>query len=210
MAAPDNTLVAPPSVHWTILEVVKLNSRNMLLCRCVCGKEKILRRDDVYGAKSRSCGCQMGRSGAAGRSGTPSYYTWKTMVSRCYSESNGSYKYYGAKGITVCDRWRGDGGFNNFLADMGERPDDMTLDRIDSSKHYSPDNCRWATRSTQQNNREFCPKYEYNGERLTATEWARKTGINVGTLTTRLQNWSVEKALTTPVKSKFSRTKHKT
>ena len=80
----------------------------------------------------------------------PMYGAWAAMINRCTNPNNTSYARYGALGITVCDRWRQD--FYNFLADMGERPKGMTLDRIDGTKGYSPDNCRWADSKTQRAN----------------------------------------------------------
>jgi len=87
------------------------------------------------------------------RASHPLYKLYHGMKNRCYNPNNTFYRYYGGRGIEVCDRWLGNDGFSNFIKDMGERPGEHTIDRTDNSKGYSPDNCRWVTRSANQFNR---------------------------------------------------------
>ena len=86
---------------------------------------------------------------------TSTYTSWRSMIDRCTRESAPNYYLYGGRGITVCERWRR---FEDFLKDMGERPIDRTLDRVDNDGNYEPGNCRWATRSEQQRNKRPAPK----------------------------------------------------
>jgi hypothetical protein len=120
------------------------------------------------------------------------------MVRRCYDANSASYDRYGANGIGVCDRWRES--FENFLADMGERPDGATIDRIDNARGYEPGNCRWATTAEQARNRTDNHTLTFNGRTMVMTDWAAEIGISVFTLSDRLRRgWSVDRALTTPV-----------
>jgi hypothetical protein len=107
---------------------------------------------------------------------SPEHYVWRTMLARCNNPNSGSWKYYGGKGIKVCLRWLD---FINFLHDMGERPSSgHSLDRVDSNKDYSPENCRWATRSEQQKNK-TSTKWYSNGEFAgTLVECASYVGIS--------------------------------
>lgn len=108
-----------------------------------------------------------------------------SMRSRCSSPSNTSYARYGGSGIRVCERWSGVNGFSNFLEDMGERPKNTTLDRIDNNGDYSPENCRWADAKDQSRNRKTNIFYTYNGETLVLADWAMRNGLNPGVLYTR-------------------------
>lgn len=94
-----------------------------------------------------------GRKDVAARQRMPAYFSWANMIQRCTNPQATQFADYGGRGITVCQRWQGKGGFENFLADMGDRPGLLTLDRIDVDGNYEPNNCRWATRSEQQRNR---------------------------------------------------------
>lgn len=112
------------------------------------------------------------------------YKSWESMKSRCLCKTHKSYSNYGGRGIMVCDSWMR---FENFYADMGERPAGTSLDRIDNNGNYEPGNCRWSTHSEQQNNKRTCVWLEHNGDRLNVSQWARKLGINRKTFIVRLK-----------------------
>ena len=125
------------------------------------------------------------------------YNIWQHMKKRCYSTTAKNYQHYGGRGISVCDEWK-----NNYTAfyewAMAHGySDELSIDRIDNSKGYSPDNCRWADMKTQQNNRSYNKAITYNGKTQNAKQWAEELGINYKTLWNRLFNykWDVEKAL---------------
>ncbi len=135
----------------------------------------------------------------------PEYTVWALMRRRCTNESAWEYPRYGGRGIAVCERWSS---FENFLADMGSRPTtDHQIDRIDNDGPYSPDNCRWATRIEQCNNRSYQRILEFDGRSMTLAQWSREVKINRAVLTARLNQlrWSVDRALTTPVRKSTRR-----
>src|SRR5258708_3593459 len=116
---------------------------------------------------------------------TPTYRTWCSMRARCLNPNFHKYKSFGARGITICERWSK---FENFLADMGERPEGKTLDRYpDKQGNYAPGNCRWATRSEQQRNRNDNHQVAYKGVTRLLIEWAELIGISAVTLRARLR-----------------------
>lgn len=122
-------------------------------CVCDCGKETIVAGMNLRNDHTKSCGCfHLDAVRTHGLARTKTYISWISMKTRC-SNKNDKYKYgiYGGRGITICDRWLNS--FENFLEDMGKRPKNHTLDRIDSTGNYEPDNCRWATPLQQARNR---------------------------------------------------------
>src|SRR5882762_3274341 len=123
--------------------------------------------------------------------GSKTYSAWLSMKTRCYNTKQADYPRYGGRGITVSDEWKNN--YSQFLADMGERPEGMTLERIDNSKGYSKDNCKWATRKEQARNLRSNVLITYQTESLTLAEWAERLGCHPGTLQWRVSNgWSAE------------------
>lgn len=121
---------------------------------------------------------------------------YKGMISRCYHPQNIRFDRYGGRGITVCDEWRNDKIKFFEWAFANGYTDDLTIDRINGDKGYSPDNCRWKTQKAQQNNRCNNRQIELNGETHTMAEWADITGLNPSTIWARLKRgWSAEEAL---------------
>lgn len=120
------------------------------------------------------------------------------MKARCYRAANEHFRAYGGRGITVCDRWRND--YAAFLADMGPRPEGMSIDRIDVNGNYEPGNCRWATPREQGANLRKSRYLTHDGETLCMSEWARRTGMSIGTIFMRLSlGWTDSDTLTRPV-----------
>lgn len=175
----------------------------MWLCNCDCGNKKTVRSHDLTSGKTRGCGClqreYVTKHGCAKRSGTtPEYKTWKSIRGRCLNPNKDSFKYYGGRGIFICDRWKDS--FDNFLSDMGYKPGPQySIERINNNGPYSPDNCRWATSSEQSNNTRQNHLLTINGDTHTLTEWARIKGIKPVTLLSRLRNgWMPYDAIMTP------------
>jgi hypothetical protein len=182
----------------------KRSSDKFWLFECDCGNTKISRLYDVKRGKINSCGCihkkqlaERNKSSAKhGYFGTSTYNSWSGIIERCCNPNSGNYNMYGAKGITMCERWRES--FEAFLEDMGERPQDCSIDRIDVYGNYEPNNCRWANAKTQARNRSNNVRYEYDGKNLTLAEWSEITGVRSDTMHTRIKKlgWSLEDALT--------------
>jgi hypothetical protein len=134
-----------------------------------------------------------------GGTNTRLYQIWSNMKARCYRENCKEYKWYGAKGIKICNEWKNDfSAFKSWALSNGYS-ENLTIDRITSSGDYEPSNCRWVDWKTQQNNRSSNRYYTHNGVTKTMAEWAREYGIPESNLITRLKKgWAFEEALTKP------------
>lgn len=111
--------------------------------------------------------------------------SWAGMKQRCLNPRSAQYHNYGGRGISICERWADS--FANFLADMGERPEGMTIERIDVNGNYEPSNCCWADRAQQRRNQRDCIHFEFEGTRLTAEEWGKRSGLHPETIRRRLR-----------------------
>lgn len=185
---------------------LSITSRLYHQVRCDCGTVKKVRRDGLYTGAVQSCGCyakdstrkRFTKHGMAGVDRPAEYDCWAHMLRRCYTPSTKGFENYGGRGITVCDRWRYS--FDNFLADMGERPSSKySIDRLDNNGNYEPDNCAWRTQKEQSNNIRRNVRLTYRGETLTVAQWSDRLGFGRELLPSRIRRgWTVERALTTP------------
>ena len=150
-----------------LAEAGRRNGARAYRCRCDCGAEKVISVRTLRKGEARSCGClhrervaELGRR-TGGREAvhghatpaSPTYRTWASMIQRCMNPARANFPRYGGRGISVCMRWWL---FANFLADMGERPEGCSLDRINNDDGYYLDNCRWATAQQQRANQRAC------------------------------------------------------
>ena len=167
--------------------------KSMWLCQCDCGGKILVPTDRLSLGQTKSCGCllkdsarQLGKSNVThGMTNASEFRIWAGMINRCENINDPSYYRYGGRGIKVCERWRNS--FEDFYADMGPRPTEgHSIDRKDNDGNYEPDNCRWATRREQMNNRSVNVRYEFQGKSLTLAEIARILGVSVATLRSRI------------------------
>ena len=166
------------------------------LCKCACGTHKDVRHDHLMSGRTVSCGCYHKKAASErasnmhkantthGMSKTRAHSVWFGMKGRCLNPNNQAFEYYGGRGITVCDRWLES--FQNFLDDMGEPPEGYTIERIDVDGNYEPNNCKWADRREQQNNRRANRRVTIGGITKTIMQWSQETGIPHQTLYARL------------------------
>lgn len=179
--------------------------RAQWICQCDCGDKGIYIGKDLRSGNTSSCGCQGSRvtigdrTRKHGMSNTPTYSTWAAMIKRCTNSNDSRFPYYGGKGISICKAWRS---FNEFLKDMGEKPEGKSIDRIDTTGNYCKENCRWASPLEQSNNTTRVYKITYKNETHTISEWSRKLDLPYGTLRRRIveKKWSPEESFLTPIR----------
>lgn len=199
---------------WTAIEDYD-GSRN-ILCRCDCGKEKLVGVGNLTRGLSRDCGCGRkekvarlltthGASKASVRGSSKASSSYRNMRSRCLNPNYRDFKNWGGRGIKICDRWLGDNGFENFLADMGEPPRRSQLDRKDNDGNYCPENCRWATPKEQMNNQRNTRHITIGGVTKTVSEWADFSGISYQALEGRIRRGRPPDRLLEPLKQIYWR-----
>lgn len=201
MAANTNALLFVGGLRvnslTTAMPVRHLN-KTLWQCICDCGRIVIVAPSALLAGKRQSCGCtkskrQSERNTIHGKSKSPVFNSWRGMVDRCTNKNTSHFSHYGGRGISVCDRWRS---FSNFYADMGDRPDGMTLDRIDVNGNYEPCNCRWASKVVQATNQRTNVLLSRGGVTKPVSVWASELNIRATTIYGRLRRgWPPEKAL---------------
>jgi len=161
-------------------------------CQCECGTTTVSRSDALKNGRAKSCGCHRAELGGQrmkemhtthGMCGTPEYHTWQSMLNRCKNKNEPSYVNYGGRGISVSPDWES---FEQFYADMGDRPEGMTLERVDVNGDYSKENCEWADRKQQANNKRNNHVILHDGESKTLAQWAEYYSIPAWKLSQRL------------------------
>lgn len=185
-------------------------------CLCDCGKTTITTITHLLRGDTRSCGC-LAREQSSLRRQRPYntksrlYHIWIGMKYRCLNPHAANYERYGALGIGVCDEWKDSyQAFENWARNNGYS-ENLTIDRINSQKDYSPNNCRWATAKTQANNRRSNRFFTRDGITKSAKEWSQCISIPYEVMMQRIRKgWDIEKAMTVPVAHRSRRKQNDT
>jgi hypothetical protein len=196
--------------RWLILERLDRKKR---LCRCDCGAEKAVRIADLCSGDSRSCGClnrettisRNTKHGHAKRSQRhATYKAWCGMRKRCLDPSEPCFANYGGRGITINPSWDS---YEQFFADMGNKPLKHSLERLENDGPYTKDNCVWATKKQQARNTRCTLSITFNDKTQSLAAWAEELGEPYAALQARLKKlgWTIERTLSEPVRSTRSR-----
>lgn len=180
-------------------------------CECICGNVKPVHGGSLHQGTSTSCGCKslekfITRLTTHGLSKSSEYKIWQQIINRCTNPKAINWKDYGGRGIRICNRWlrgeNGKTGFECFYDDMGPRPEKLTIHRKDNDGNYEPTNCVWATRLVQNNESRHNNMLTFDGKTQSLSNWAREKNLSRTSLSLRINRdkWSVERALTTPMR----------
>ena len=185
-----------------IEEVGRDNFRHVMwLCKCDCGNEVKVRGKDLRSGKQISCGCYKRENISNithGMSYTRVFRIWADIQQRCDNSNNKAYKYYGARGIVVCDEWKTFEGFWKW-AQLSGYADDLTIERIDVNGNYEPSNCKWIPFSKQARNTRRNRMITYNGENLPMVEWGERLGMGGSAIKSRIdRGYTEEEAVSIP------------
>ena len=201
--------------RWSVIRYIGYNRSNGAIweCECDCGTIKNVIGKHLRNGNSISCGCYHSdelskRLTTHGKTNTRIYWIYRQMKYRCSNPHHCCYNIYGGKGITVCDDWANNfESFYNWSMEHGYT-DELTIDRIDSSKGYDPSNCRWVSYKVQNNNTSRNVRYTINGETKTISEWCDIYNVPLNRVYNRTKElgWDIEKALKTPLIEKYSHT----
>lgn len=195
-----NNLIGQRFERLVVISFAERNRHNQpqWLCQCDCREQVVVRGCSLTSKNTRSCGCLAKDTATThGMTKTTTYRSWSNMIARCTNPTDSEWQRYGGRGIIVDVRWLN---FENFLEDMGQRPEGSSLDRLDPNGDYCLQNCRWATPTEQANNRRNSRLITFGGVTKTLAQWAAQLGINPTTLSYRIQaGWPIEQAFTHPV-----------
>ncbi len=190
--------------YVVISHLGKINGNRRWLCRCDCGSERVVDGGRLLSGRSKSCGCAIPEIISKlfkthGLTNSTTYFSWCSMKERCLNKNCESYPRYGGRGITICTRWLNS--FENFFADMGEKPKATSLERKDNGVNYEPSNCIWATAKQQANNRRSSRFITYSNITKTLKQWSDSTGLSDDNIAARIKaGWSLKKTFTAPVR----------
>lgn len=187
--------VNPKIGRLTVVGIFRDGDKIRVKCRCECGSETSPQISNIRNGHTRSCGClqkthRMIHAQTCGRfKNSKQYRAWCAMRSRCLNANNPQYKDYGGRGIKICERWND---YLNFESDIGEPNSPlMSLERVDNDKGYCPENCRWATKAEQNDNKQNTRRIQYRGALITITELVRVINIK----RSYIYYWAYEKGL---------------
>src|SRR5262245_4381847 len=206
-------LTGKPFGRWIVLRRAPNRGRHPYwVCQCICGTVREVCGSHLSRGKSLSCRCLQKEEGnnpnsTHGLSKSPEYAIWNAMKNRCLNPNDTGYPNYGGRGITVCEAWQTS--FEAFFTAMGPRPSyKHSIERRNNDGPYSPENCYWATKNVQARNTRGNHRVTIDGHTACLAEWLEINNISSKTYEQRIKHgWSIEQALTTPVKRLF-RTSH--